>query len=100
MITWSISRLQRYTSSDTVCEVVYKLVKTEGDTVLYTVDGNVIELDGDNTIPFEDLTPEIVIGWVKAALGTEGVQEKEDMINDYAAGCAGLSDTFPTNWPS
>ena len=77
MITWSISRLQRYTSSDTVCEVVYKLVKTEGDTVLYTVDENVIELDGENTIPFEDLTPEIVIGWVKAALGTEGVQRKK-----------------------
>jgi hypothetical protein len=34
-----------------------------------------------NLIPYEDLTQEIVIGWVKTALGEEGLTSMEEALS-------------------
>jgi len=67
---------------------------------LYVVDNLQMDLDGEKTVEFEDLTPEICVGWVKAALGPEAVAAEEERITNHATVCASSADTFPTNWPT
>lgn len=100
-VNWSITKLLRYTSSDHVCTIRYGLeaVDSNNERLAY-VDYLEVDLEGEKTIEYEDLTPDICIGWVKAALGPEGVEEEEERITNAAIRCAGISDTFPTNWPT
>ena len=72
--TWSINQMDRLTSDNFVVTVHYTVSAVDGDftastygTVSYTQESN-------NFIPFENLTPEIVIGWVKESLGEETVE--------------------------
>jgi hypothetical protein len=72
---WNVVQMDRKTSDGFVVTVHYTVSATDGDynastygTVGYT------QKEG-NIIPFADLTPEIVIGWVKDTLGQSTVEE-------------------------
>jgi len=39
-----------------------------------------IQLEGDVSVPYASLTPELVAGWVEAALGEEKLKEIRDAI--------------------
>lgn len=100
-VNWSITKLLRYTNTDTVYTVIYGLeVVDSNNQRLYMVDDLQLDLVGEKTVEFEDLTPEICVGWVKAALGPEAVAAEEERITNHATACIGVADTFPTNWPS
>jgi len=72
-ITWSISDLERYTSDGIVYTVHYRVDATDGvyKSGAYGSVGLEAPAESDSVIPYADLTPEIVISWVKDSLNTE-----------------------------
>tara|TARA_A100001201_G_scaffold1147_1_gene2927 strand:+ start:5660 stop:6019 length:360 start_codon:yes stop_codon:yes gene_type:complete len=68
-ITWSVKTLERTTANGAVNTVHYTVNGTDG-TYTGGAYGSV-NLTGDVTIPYADLTEETCIGWVKNALGQE-----------------------------
>ena len=78
--TWAIANLERNTADNKVVTVHWTVSATQGD---YSADAyGSIDLDGDVATPFENLTPAIVIGWVKDHLGAEKVAVIEQSLLD------------------
>lgn len=81
-ITWSIADLKSKADTKVVVDVTV--------VVSFELDGRkdrairVAKFEGDPTspsfIPFETLTEEIVIGWVKEQLGPDGIADMEDNV--------------------
>lgn len=76
---WKILNLKRKPNSGLVIEVTYVMnfkLQDESDRNI-----GMIELEGDendpNFVPFEELTEEIVLDWVKSELGEEEMGEIE-----------------------
>lgn len=72
---WTIAQMDRTNPEGFVVTVHYRCDATDGDytaatygTVSYT------EQPGETYIPYDDLTPEIVIGWVQDSLGKDVVE--------------------------
>lgn len=86
--TWKIYNLERQTENGLVIEVTYGCIGVS--TNFKTRQTGILGLEGDPTDPnfvaWEDLTEEIVIGWVKDELGTEKVNEMETKIEDRLTG--------------
>ena len=82
--TWKIYNLEHETSNGLVIKVTYGYV-VENEGFLNRKVG-LIELTGDPSapdfVPYEDLTEEIVLNWVKSELGTEAVTEIETSIQN------------------
>lgn len=75
--TWSITNLERETADGYVFRVHYTVDATDGT---YRVGAyGQIDLDRPTTelMPYADLTPEIVAGWVRDKLGAESVASVE-----------------------
>ena len=77
--TWKVANLERNLADGRVGTVHYT-VNALSDTVdpnsesggFYSAGAyGSVGLDGDVTTPFENLTEEVVVGWVKEALGGE-----------------------------
>jgi propanediol dehydratase small subunit len=73
---WSVVTMDYKTSDKFVVTVHYNVSATEGEytastygTVGYTQE------EGADYIPYENLTPEIVVGWVQNSLGKDTVEE-------------------------
>lgn len=78
MTDFKISTLERDTADGFVTAVHWTAVQTDGEFTASTYSTvSFVKEDGVNLIPYADLTEEIVIGWVKASLGTEGVAAVE-----------------------
>ena len=75
-ITWNIANLERETSDGYVFTVHYT-VDAKDDTYSAGAYGSLSLERGDTLIRFSELTPEIVVGWVKEKLGVEKVAEIE-----------------------
>ena len=74
-ITWKVADLQR-TLSDGRVGVVHYTVDARSDDEVYSAGAyGSINLEGDVTTPYADLTEETCVGWVKAALGEDKVAE-------------------------
>jgi hypothetical protein len=78
--TWNIAQLDRETADGYVFTVHYT-VDAKDDTYSAGAYGSVgLERPETSMIPFADLTPEIVIGWVKEKFGDEKVLEIEEAL--------------------
>ena len=75
---WGINNLERETDDGFVFTAHYT-VNAADDTYSSGAYGSIGFQRPDNLIPFADLTEELVVGWVKEALGG---QEKVDEIED------------------
>jgi len=78
-ITWGIAQLERNTADGVVYTAHYTVAANDG-TYSASAYGSIglEQPDPDNIIPFADLTPEIVIGWVQEKLGgDEKIEEIE-----------------------
>ena len=76
--TWSIANLERHTVDGVVYTVHYRVDATDGvySSGAYGSIGLESPAEGDPVIPYSELTPDTVIGWVKEKLGgTEKVDE-------------------------
>jgi hypothetical protein len=75
--TWGIAQMDRHTADGIVYVVHYTVAANDG-TYSSSAYGSIgLEQPEGEVIPFAELTPEVVIGWVQAKLGGE---EKVDEI--------------------
>ena len=76
-ITWSISDLERHTTDGIVYTVHYRVDAADGTYTsgAYGSIGLEAPEEGAAVVPFADLTPALVIGWVQDALGAEKVTQ-------------------------
>jgi len=76
-LTWNIAQLERHVADGIVFTAHYTVDANDG-TYSSSAYGSIgLEQPEGNVIPYADLTPEIVIGWVQEKLGGE---EKVDEI--------------------
>ena len=72
--TWTISNLDRDTADGFVTIAHWTASQVDGDFTASTYSTQSFTKEGGvNLIPYADLTEEIVVGWVKTALGEEAV---------------------------
>ena len=77
--TWGIAQLERETADGFVFSAHYTINATDGEAYSAGAYGSIGFERPENLIPYDDLTPELVIGWVQEAIGG---QEKVDEIED------------------
>ena len=77
--TWAINTLERHTADGIVYTVHYTVNATDGtySSGAYGSIGLEAPAEGDEVIPYDELTEEIIISWTQTALGG---QEKVDEI--------------------
>ena len=73
-VTWNIANLERETADGFVYTAHYTVDATDG-TYSAGAYGSIGFQRPENLIPFKDLTKELVIDWVKDALGEDKVLE-------------------------
>lgn len=74
MTIFTISQLDRQTTDNFVTTVHWTAAQTDGEYSASTYStASFAKEDGVNLIPYEDLTPEDVVRWVKESLGEDGV---------------------------
>lgn len=66
---WDIAQLERNTADGVVFTVHYTVAASDGVYSSSAYGSLGLEQPEDDIIPYADLTPEIVIGWVKEKLG-------------------------------
>jgi hypothetical protein len=72
---WDVVQMDRLTSDNFVVTVHYSVTANDGDYSANTYGTVGYTQESDNFIPFDNLTPEIVIGWVQTSLGKDTVEE-------------------------
>lgn len=79
--SWGVSQLERQLADGIVYTVHYTISADDGTYASSAYGSLGLEApDEDDTVPYAQLTPEIVTGWVQAKLGDEKVVEIEDAL--------------------
>lgn len=69
VFTWNVAQMERHTADGIVFTVHYTVDAKDGTYSAGAYGSVGLEQPEGNVIPYADLTPEIVIGWVKEKLG-------------------------------
>jgi hypothetical protein len=69
--TWGIAQMERHTADGIVITVHYTVDANDGTYSAGAYGSVGLDAPESNVIPYADLTPEIVIGWVQDKLGGE-----------------------------
>jgi L-aminopeptidase/D-esterase-like protein len=77
MTTFTIANLERQADTGLVTTIHWTATKQDGDAVASTYASMAVEA-GDNFVPFEQLTEQAVIDWVKAKLDLESLEASLD----------------------
>ena len=93
-ITWKISQLERLTETGAVQRVHYYVCITSDGAVFEQTDTKKVDLTGDVTTAYADLTETQVIGWVKDAIGAEAVTALENKMSGLMP-LTGVEDGIP-----
>jgi hypothetical protein len=100
--TWTIESLYTHTiaqEADYVVIANYLVVGVDGE---YSASlSNIAQFSTENVetfIPYEDLTNEIVVGWVQSVLGVDGVANLEACIQGQIDSQIN-PPTYPVNTP-
>jgi len=72
--TWNIAQLERHTTDGIVFTAHYTVDANDGTYSAGAYGSIGLEAPEDDIIPFADLTPEIVIGWVQEKLKVEEIE--------------------------
>ena len=74
--TWNTAQLERHAADGIVYTAHYTVDANDG-TYSSSAYGSIglEQPDPDDIIPYADLTPEIVIGWVKGKLNVEEIED-------------------------
>lgn len=84
-ITWSIPAMDSRTTDGFVLTVHYDAVATN-EQLSENIYGSVsLPPDSELTIPYDDITEEIAVGWAKSHLGEEEVEKIETEIETRLA---------------
>jgi hypothetical protein len=71
---WAIASCERHTIDGTVYTVHWTLAASDGTYTSSTYGSIGLEPPAGDAIPYADLTPEIVIGWVQANLDVPAIE--------------------------
>jgi len=72
--TWGVAQMERHTADGIVFTVHYTVAASDG-TYSSSAYGSIgLEQPEGNVIPYADLTPELVIGWVQEKLNVEEIE--------------------------
>ena len=72
--TWGIAQMERHTADGIVFTVHYTVAASDG-TYSSSAYGSIgLEQPEGEVIPYADLTPELVIGWVQEKLNVEEIE--------------------------
>jgi hypothetical protein len=102
--TWAIASLERHTSDGIVYTAHWTLsasADAEGSAPSASAYGSIgleAPTEGDPVIPYDELTEEIVIGWVKDKLGEEQVTSTEEALAAQIAEQLAPSKATGTPW--
>lgn len=101
--TWKVNKLvQKNDNSGLVIQVFYKVHSTDGE--YFYVSGGNIQLNTenlDNFIPYENLTEELTVQWVKDNLGPSlGYHEQDNtyQINSFRTPSIPETKSDPLPW--
>ena len=72
--TWAIDNLEHYVSDGIVYLVYYSVVADDGTYVNSICNSIRLEQPEGDIIPYADLTPELVIGWVQDKLDAPAIE--------------------------
>jgi len=78
--TWAIANLERETADGFVYTAHYTVNATDGEAYSAGAYGSIGFERPEELIPFDNLTQEIVIEWVKEKLGEEQVEKVETAL--------------------
>lgn len=78
--TWAIANLERETADGFVYIAHYTVNATDGEAYSAGAYGSIGFERPDNLIPYDDLTQDMVVGWVKEKLGEEQVEKVETAL--------------------
>jgi hypothetical protein len=87
MKKWSIKQLNRENDSGLVVSAIWEISQAGTQEVLT---GSSDFSKGKSFIPFEQLTEEIVLGWIKSELGLNVIEALERAHDDQIAGQANV----------
>lgn len=81
-MNWTITQLDRKTDDGFVLVAHWQCVDTDGDYSgrVYSTTSFPYNADQPDFIPYDDLTEEVVIGWVKEAIGADTVAATETAV--------------------
>lgn len=98
-ITWKITRLERLTSSGLVLVVYWEASLSQEEITVRVRDRSELpykEPSSDDFIPFDELTEEVVVEWVKAELGQEGIDRcYSELVSNLTVSMEKNSDRLP-----
>jgi hypothetical protein len=72
--TWNIAQMERHTADGIVFTAHYTVDANDGTYSAGAYGSIGLDAPEDNIIPYADLTPEIVIGWVQDKLNVEEIE--------------------------
>ena len=72
--TWAINNLEHYVTDGIVYLVHYSVVADDGTYVNSICNSIRLPQPESEVIPYADLTPELVIGWVQEKLNVEEIE--------------------------
>jgi len=75
--TWAVAQMDRHTADGIVFTVHYTVAANDGTYSSSAYGSLGLEQPEGDVIPYADLTPEIVTGWIKDKFGEEKVTEIE-----------------------
>ena len=71
---WSIVQMDRLTSDGFVVTVHYNVSAVDGDYSASTYGTCGYTQESESFVPYDDLTQEVVVGWVQTSLGKDTVE--------------------------
>ena len=96
MTTWKIVSLERKSADGFVTTAHWTCSDVDGEFSGSTYGS--IGFDGELVTPYEQLTEEVVIGWVKAAMGEETVAAHEAAVAAQIAQAKAPAVATGTPW--
>ena len=96
MTTWTIVSLERKSADGFVTTAHWTCSDVDGEFSGSTYGS--IGFDGELVTPYEQLTEEVVIGWVKAAMGEETVAAHEAAVAAQIAQAKAPAVAVGTPW--
>ena len=96
MATWKIVSLERKSADGFVTTAHWTCSDVDGEFSGSTYGS--IGFDGELVTPYEQLTEEMVIGWVKAAMGEETVAAHEATVAAQIADAKAPAVAVGTPW--
>ena len=85
MITWTISSMQRKADNGFVIHVWYRVDDTDGTYSSVATGQCEYMQTSDTFVPYDQLTQDMVVGWVKDSLGADNVAALEAGLDEQIA---------------